>query len=137
MLLFQNCLIHTLSTSHQWLSEVKIKSKYKYFIVQNNNIIPKDFTPLNRSPRRIQNSRHVRWIGVYITLPLSEAFYRIEKSFRVAKWECVEVTRVSKIYRDFLYKWKSCFFVWKVLWTLGILGFRDDMIMFISTSVVG
>ena len=42
------------------------------------------------------------------TLPLSEAFYRSEKSFRIAKWEYVKVTWVSQIHRDFLWK-KSLF----------------------------
>ena len=39
-----------------------------------------------------------------ITLSLSDDFYRIKKAFRVAKSECVKVTWVSQIYRDFLYK---------------------------------
>lgn len=54
------------------------------------------------------------WVFAFLTisksrtLPLSEAFYRSEKSFRIAKWEYVKVTWVSQIHRDFLWK-KSLF----------------------------
>lgn len=76
---------------------------------------------LPRWAKNIPISRHFAWaiesrflqflwaftvlrISKNITLRLSEAFYRTEKSFCVAKWECVEFTWVSQIYRDFLYK---------------------------------
>ena len=49
-------------------------------------------------------------ISKNVTLPLSEPFYRTEKSYRIATWDCVKVTWVSQIYRDFLYKWKGHFF---------------------------